>query len=57
MAKYDVKITGQKGLFSAVYFLVPLIIFKVLDFYPEVGTITVGAVLTAFANWLKHRKD
>ena len=57
MTKYSAKITGQKGMMSAIYFLVPLAIFKFLDFYPEAGTITVGALLTAFANWMKHRKD
>lgn len=52
----DWKKTIWKVVQSALVFGLPIFITWLADFHPEIAGLTIGALLTGFLNWLKHRK-
>ena len=52
---YEPLVTLKKMGQAVLYFGVPAILLTLLDTYPAIGSITIGAVVTGLANWLKNR--
>lgn len=52
--KYDYKKTLIKALKYGVMFALPWAIDQFIVSYPQYAQLTVGAILVALANWLKH---
>lgn len=55
MAKYNWQLTLIKGLKYLAFYGLPWAILQWLQYNPEIGSLTVGTLLTMLANWLKHK--
>lgn len=53
--KYSAGLTIEKALKTLLFYGVPFVIAEFLGAYPGIASLTVGSVLTAFANWVKQR--
>lgn len=53
--KYDVRKTVKKMGAYLLFYCGPLILGHLLEFHPEVCSITVGTLLTGIFNWLKNK--
>lgn len=52
---YDWKKTVSKSWKYLCFYGIPTVVAYFLNAYPEIAGLTVGTLLTAGANWLKHR--
>ncbi|KKN09353.1 hypothetical protein LCGC14_1047430 [marine sediment metagenome] len=53
---YDVSKTIEKSWKYLLFFGIPTILAYFVNFYPSISGLTVGTIITALANWLKHKK-
>ena len=57
MMKYKLKRGLKKTVLSLAFVVLPYVILKALEFYPELGALTVAAIASMFVNWLKNKNN
>lgn len=53
---YDGWITLKKGVLAALYYTAPYLFCRIIEFYPEAMSLTVGTALIMLQNMLKNFK-
>ena len=54
---YDWKISVWKGIKGLLVYGIPFAITSFINFYPEISTLTIGSLLLAVNNAIKHWND